>query len=281
MKKFMSLMLMLFIFLFSITRVNAEAILETEETAVGSIKLKLAFEQGYVGAVDTYIKLDGQVRPDNLIWDSSLSGYVKRYSYNENTGVIRIIILAGESKNNLLDKYGNLNIGELKLSNNTLSNQSYSFSLNSVDLVDATYKTNVNIEVDSGVTSEYILRVDNTPVSPINPIIPDNNNNQDVSTNVPSYDDITYDEGSPSDQVIDDEIDNEDSDEESKEVPVINNDKKSDNNKIEEKTENLDVETHNQRIVKYLWIVLGSLIVIAIILATIYARKTNRIEKVQ
>lgn len=297
MKKFMFVVITLSTFLVSFTKLNASVKLETEETAVGSIKMKLVFEQGYVGAVDTFINVQGNVSVDNLIWDNSLSSYVKRYSYDANNKSLRIIISTGDSSKNLLDKYGVLNIGELKLSNKTSESQSYSFSTREVDMVNADYKTNAKLDVNDEGLKEYIIKIDN-PVTPKpdEPTIPDNNegNNNDNNNSGDNTGNNDYVPSRPSgdntvndNQVSDDEnqenpSDNPEEDKNEEEInnPIIDKDKNS-NNKNEDSKESKDVETHNQRIVRYLWMILGGLIVIAIILAGIYAKKQNKLNKMQ
>ncbi len=294
MKKFMFVVLTLFISLLSFTKVCALATLNTEETSVGSIKVSLSFKEGYVGAVDASIKVQGNVDVSSLVWNNSLSAYTKRYSYDANSKVIRIIISTGDSSKNLLDKYGNLNIGELKLSNSTNSSQSYSFSIMDVDMVDAEYKTNTNLSVSDGSLGEYIIKVDNNPITPSDPSVPDYGNNDDSNSNG-SNSSNNYNPVSPSDNVDNnfDEEDNEqepnenlqDDDNEDKEKeesnskPIINDNKNSGNK--DNDSESNDAMTHNQKIVRYLWIILGGLIVVAIILAGVYAKKQNKLRKMQ
>ena len=247
MKKFMFVVLTLFISLLSFTKVSALAILNTEETSVGSIKVSLSFKEGYVGAIDASIKVQGNVDVSSLVWNNSLSAYTKRYSYDANSKVIRIIISTGDSSKNLLDKYGNLNIGELKLS-----------------------------------------------ITPSDPSVPDYGNNDDSNSNG-SNSSNNYNPVSPSDNVDNnfDEEDNEqepnenlqDDDNEDKEKeesnskPIINDNKNSGNKDNDSESNN--AMTHNQKIVRYLWIILGGLIVVAIILAGVYAKKQNKLRKTQ
>lgn len=300
MKKFMFVVITLSAFLVSFTKLNASVKLETEETTMGSIKMKLVFEQGYVGAVDTSINVQGNVNVDNLIWDNSLGAYVKRYSYDANNKSLRIIISTGDSSKNLLDKYGVLNIGEVKLSNKSSESQSYSFSTRNVDMVNADYKIKAKLDVNDEGLKEYIIKVDNpvTPSKPDKPTIPDNNEdnnnnsgdntgNNDYVPSRPNGDNIGNDNQNTDNQVSDDENqENEDEngeenkDKEEINKPTIDKDKNS-NNKNEDSKESKDVETHNQRIVRYLWMILGSLIVVAIILAGIYAKKQNKLNKMQ
>lgn len=282
MKKFMFVVVALLSFLFSFNVVHADVKLETEETAAGSIKIKLVFEQGYVGAVDTSIKVQGNVNVDNLIWNSSLNAYVKRYSYDANSKTVRIIISTGDSSKNLLDKFGVLYVGELKLSNSTNESQSYSFSVNNVSMVNADYKTNAKLDASDSNLGEYVIKVDD-PVTPDKPIVPDYNGDDDGSVGN-DYSPINPDnDDSRDDQIENDEDDDEfldedqDLDEEEIRKPIINDDKNSDN----KNEDSNDAKTHNQKIVRYLWIILGSLIVVAIILAGIYAKKQNKLNKMQ
>ena len=280
MKKFMFVILMLFTFLFSSNIMFADTILETEETAVGSIKINLKFDHGYVGALDAYIKVNGDVKVDNLIWNNSLGAYIKRYSYDANNKIIRIIISTGDSTRNLLDKYGCLNVGELKISNNTGISQNYSFSIMEASMVDASYKANDNLTVRDGSVSEYIIKVDNNPVTPINPVVPDDKDDDfESNSNRPNNSNDLDDEDEGED------ITNNDLDEDNDSIDnsIENNKPTSDKDKdISDKDKNAkpleDAETHNQKIVKYLWITLGSLIVVAILLAGIYARKQNKLK---
>ena len=293
MRKYMFVMFSMFIFLLSSLEVNASVTLNTSESSNGVIKTNLSFKQGFVGGIDVSFKVNGDVDVSNVVWDNGLSNnYTKRYFYDSNSKTLRIIIATGDLTRNLLDRDGNMTIGEIKFSNNSTVNKNYSMDITSTTIVDAVYKSlNIN-DISNDNNKEYVLKVDNTtkpepPVTPDpEPTYPDNpgNNNNNNNGNSNNSNDPKEEENLEDENNQETSDEEEDSDSEDK-IPVINNEKDKNNNNTNKDNssvdDSLDVSRHNQKIIKYLWIILGGLTTLAIILAVIYARKTNKLKKMQ
>lgn len=157
MKKIIWVFVSIGLFLFGISHIEAKTIIEPISDN-GNVKVNLSFEEGYVGGIDLVLKIKGQVSLDRINWSSAIaSSYTKRYSYDEKTGIVRLIVTTGNQKNNLLDKKGNVSLATIVFKSKTNSKTNYTVELSSLTIVDATYQSIVKNDLELKGSNQFVV----------------------------------------------------------------------------------------------------------------------------
>lgn len=157
MKKIVWTFFSIVLFLSGISHIEAKTIIEPTSDN-GNVKINLSFEEGYVGGIDATFKINGQVSLTGVNWNSAITNnYTKRYSYDEKSGTIRLIVTTGNQKNNLLDKKGNVSLGSLSFKSKTSSKATYTVELVSLTMVDATYQSIVKNDLELKGNNQFVV----------------------------------------------------------------------------------------------------------------------------
>ena len=264
MKKLMMLFVLAFILLFPFQMVKATSLYRTNH-GNGMVQLELALEEGYVGAVDVTLKLKGNVTLKAIDWDSKIpSNYVREYTYDEKTGIIRVYIATGDNAKNLVQSNGRIAIGILNVTAKE-NNTSFAVEATKLILTNMEYETVTKNNITGAGDNQFIYVI--TP--PKDPDSEQQNPEPSQPNNQPN-DNLNQDgEEKPN------EPDESDKEEEEKPSETPNDPIDSSNG---EKNPSDDVEKPIQKKQKsnVLLIVIGSILVFALIGGIIVYQKKHR-----
>lgn len=134
----------------------------------GAVKLTIKADDGYVGALDTTMKLSGDVTLDTVEWDESLaSEYIKKYTYDEASKTIRFYIATGDVTKNLADKDGNIVVGVIKVTSEA-SQATFNVEMNQMIVTNMDYETRAAKSVVNDKTNDFTFQLEdvNQPNEP-------------------------------------------------------------------------------------------------------------------
>ncbi|MCI9292059.1 MAG: hypothetical protein HFF02_02005 [Erysipelotrichaceae bacterium] len=158
---------------FACTMGASAATLYRTSSGNGAVKLTIKADDGYVGALDTTMKLSGEVTLDTIEWDESLAPeYVKEYTYDEATKTIRFFIATGDVTKNLADKDGNITIGVIKVTSQA-PEANFNVEMNQMSVTNMDYETRSAKEIVNDKTNDFTFELedanqpdDNQPSNP-------------------------------------------------------------------------------------------------------------------
>lgn len=268
------------LFFFGLSNIKASTTLQTKQVENGIIDVSITFDAGYVGGIQAVIPINGNVVLESVTWEKTLSdSYTKRYTYQNN--ILSIILTTGDTSKNLLDKNRTLHIGTFRLKNNTQSNQNYQFTLKSLTMIDATYKSLVLNAIQTQ-ENNYVLETkttDNPPSEEI-PTPPIGGNEDDIT--IPSNPNHSGNPGTSNGNHPTNPDDLEDLDESNDDELPDENDEQEPSNPDDSKEPSFDEddESNEEQIEKkktnYLFIGLGVVLAFAFIIFIIYIGKSNK-----
>lgn len=140
-----------------LTVVKADTLYRTSNKN-GEVDLSVLTNQGYVGALDMTVMINGNVKLNNLTWDSSLKdNYIKKYTYKNNQ--IRVYIATGNTAQNLALKNGEIKIGTIKVTSKTNNNETFNITIDKLIATDIDYNsiTKNNLKTDSNDSFTYMI----------------------------------------------------------------------------------------------------------------------------
>lgn len=139
--------------------VKADTLYRTSAVS-GSVDVTLSTTEGYIGAADITLSLTGKVVPEQVIFDASLSGYTKKYTYDQKNQTMRIIIATGSKTKNLVDRNGMIKIGTIAVKSTTGSDEVFNIIVGKVTVANVNYSASRRDHVanDSEETFTYTVK---------------------------------------------------------------------------------------------------------------------------
>lgn len=274
MKRLLWISFSIALFLFGISGIKADTILEPTSNKNGNVEIKLDFEEGYVGAIDLTLKVSSNVKVTGVTWNTSLSNsYTKRYTYDEINHIVKIYLATGNNTKNLVDKNGILNVGSLIVKSTTGENANYTVEMTSLSYVDANYISIAKNDLKIVGNNEFTYQEPN-----------DDNNNNSTESEKPSNN--KPGQNNPKEDFENDSTEEKNSAEESSdkaETDDIQEDhKKEDNNAVDtDKTvDNKQPDKLEESKIKknFDWKMLFGIVVIAMLLITLISMITKKIK---
>lgn len=162
---------------FGCTMGASAATLYRTSSGNGAVKLTIQADDGYVGALDTTMKLSGEVTLDTIEWDASLAPeYVKEYTYDEATKTIRFFIATGDVTKNLADKDGNIAVGVIKVTSEA-AQANFNVEMNQMMVTNMDYETRSAKAIENDKTNDFTFKLEDVNQPDDNqPNNPDDNN---------------------------------------------------------------------------------------------------------
>ncbi len=256
----------LFCFFFTVSKVNASAIMETKQISNGTIDATFTFTESYVGEIQATMQIEGNVDLETIVWNSNISNYTKRYTYANNK--LTIYIATGDTSKNLLDKNRVLKFGILKLKNTTKQKQNYSLKLSSVTIVDANYESN---SIGASTAKNQYTILENDYKSPEEIPLPPTDD-EDLPENRPDGSG-NQNELNENDESFDDENKDDDSTSSKDVIEDWNDDEKS---MVDSKNKEEEQKINETKKPDYFLIGLGVVTLFCFILLVIYIGKSNQ-----
>lgn len=225
------LLILLFLGLFlSFTDVKAET-LKRKNVDNGKINVVLNSNKGYVGAIDATIKLTGNITFSKIEWNKSLNDLaMKEYEYDKKNNTVRIFLVTKNTSQNLLDKDGNLNIGNVVVTSTKTEDYNIELSKLSITNLDLVKSDIDSKKLESTGDKSFTIKIENT-TKPSETNKP-SDSNKPTSTKTPKPSDETNNDDKKEDNLNQDDnkIDSDENDDTNKE-----NDNKEDSSKKESK----------------------------------------------
>lgn len=161
--KYQKLLLLLFLGLFlSFSDVSAET-LKRNSVANGKINVVLNSNKGYIGALDATFKLTGNVTFTKIEWNNTLNDLaMKEYEYDKNNNIIRIFLVTKTTNQNLLDKAGNLNIGNVVVTSSKTEEYNLELTKLSITNLDLVKSDIDSKKIVSEGDKNFTIKVENT-----------------------------------------------------------------------------------------------------------------------
>ncbi len=153
---------------FPLTSVDALTKINFEEKANGQINTTLHFEEGFVGAIDITLNINGDVDVKNFKFSNKISSgnYGKEYKYNKEKNCLTIRVTAGGTgtSHNLLNDKKELNLGTINFTSSAKENINYNLSSASFKIVDNNWssKTINESNINLGDKTQFVYKVTNT-----------------------------------------------------------------------------------------------------------------------
>lgn len=225
------ILLLLFLGLFlSFTDVKAESLKRTNVDN-GKINVVLSSNKGYIGALDATIKLTGNVSFSKIEWNQSLNDLaMKEYEYDKKNNIVRIFLVTKNTSQNLLDKNGNLDIGNIVVT--STKTESYNIELSKLSITNLDLiKTDIDSKnLTSNGDENFTIKIENA-IKPSESAKPSASNKP---TNTKEPEKTDNEENTDNDISDQDKTDNDNiRDDEKKEdsTKTNNNNEKKDNKK--------------------------------------------------
>ncbi len=276
MKKLLWIGFSIVLFFSGISGIKAETVLEPVSNKNGNVEINLNFEEGYVGAIDLTLKVSSNVKVTGVNWNTSFATTViKRYTYDETNHIVKIYLATGNNTKNLVDKNGNLKIGNLTVKSVNGETADYTVEITSLSIVDANYASIAKTDLRISGNNQFTYQVTNTnPTEPEKPSI--NKPNQSKPNQSTSNEDFVKDptEEKPDTEEPGDKNDKDDTEDNDKKDDnnKVDTDKKPDNNKQPDKVEEKEAKK------SFDWKMLFGIVVIAMLLITLISMITKKFK---
>lgn len=270
MKKLLWIGFSIVLFLSGISGIKAETVLEPVSNKNGNIEINLNFEEGYVGAIDLTLKVSSNVKVTGVNWNTSFATTVtKRYTYDETNHIVKIYLATGNNTRNLVDKNGNLKVGNLTVKSVNGETTTYTVEITSLSIVDANYTSIAKNDLKIGGNNQFTYQVNNEIPEEEKPST--DKPNQSKPNQKPSKDEF---EKEPTEEKNSEEESEEKTDEEEKKEDdnKVDTDKKPNDNKQPEKVEEEKIKK------SFDWKMMFGIVVIAMLLITLISMITRKFK---
>ncbi len=261
------------------------------EDSNGKLNTTLHFEEGFIGGIDLKLKIAGNVTVKDLSFNNKIkeNNYTANYDYDAKNKTLEIKIVTGGrgSTHNLLNAKKELLLGIITLSTNAKENVKYSFSVDSLTIIDNNLDSqNISKEdITFGDTSNFTYVVNKEEVKEEtkkeedskeeskkeeNTITEDNNSSDGKSDNINTNNNKTNSDKNNPTTTNNNNTNNEEEKDEQKEQNE--QDDKTDINDNQDNNEKNEISKKNKNVY---WILgtMGGLLVLTIIIVYVIKKK--------